>query len=118
MLGQVTNKNFETWKLVRRAMSSVMNLTDQLLLYSNLEKQLHGFSTQELNICWPEYLNKHALPVELLHALARLSSNNVNNYDLQTNLPCLVHYNQSKIDQADSPSISQSRCHSSKIAFK
>lgn len=75
------------------------------------KKQLMDFTTEELKLIPIDYITQHVNPLELLDGWSKLPYSYKANFQLQTALPCFVHWNNPlQKTQFDGPPPSQSRC--------
>ena len=76
-------------------------------MYLDLAK----YTTEELKALSVEFLAEHISPYTLLNIWSRLPIEYKNNFYLQTQLPCFIHYNRpDQVTHIDGPPPSQARC--------
>lgn len=81
-------------------------------------KRLNQFTEEELEKFPLDYLIEQAKPMELLYAWHKLPTDYRNNFYLQAQLPCFVHFNRPDWgDHLEGPPPSQSRCYLCKFAL-
>lgn len=81
-------------------------------------KSLYNFTEEELEYFPLKYLLDKAKPLELLYAWHKLSREYTQDFNLQTRLPCFIHYNRPEwVSHIDGPPSSQNDCRSCNLSL-
>lgn len=83
------------------------------------DKKLYMFTEEQLKQFPLKYLIEEVKPLELLYAWSKLPIDYRDEFELQIQLPCFIHYNRPDwLDHWDGPPTSQAKCHLCKLALQ